>query len=520
MPKKSPSRISRFESLETRQLLAGNVAATLSGGLLTLSGDAAANNVQISQLTNGDWLVKGIATKINGANSQPFSGVTDITVDLVSGQDVLKVSNGTLTGDLNISFSGGGNKTVQLSALHASNFLVESGAGNDSVVATNLTADNVINFDLNAGNDTIVDSGLHAGGSILAFVGTGKNAVSINNCTAVGEYDIDARGTNAISVANSTTGDELFIFCNGSSTIAINNVTAATSSSIFGGAGANVIAINKLTVLQGEEDINTGPAADAISIVNSHFGQNQTATDDVQGLYIQSGLGSDTVSISNTTVVGHLRLDTSGVLQPDGTVIIPIDGQPFDGNDVVALNKVTVLQQTVINTPTNFDWTGLLDMLTGNGADVVSLNGVITDGAAGIETTDDTSLDRNDVVTITNSTFFRNGPNYLLPPAQAGLFVDTGDGNDVVTIVRSKVTDAASVDTGNGADTVTINSLTADVDLFSLGAGNYDTLIVVNSFAFQEDFRGGGNTGDTLVLAHNNFDNPPTITGFQHVIGG
>jgi hypothetical protein len=177
------------------------------------------------------------------------------------------------------------------------------------------------------------------------------------------------------------------------------------------------------------------------------------------------------------------------------------------------------LQQTVLITPTNFDWTGLLDMFTGNGADTVALNGVITDGAAGIETTDGTSLDRADVVTVVNSTFFRNGPNYLLPPAQAGLFVDTGDGNDVVTIVRCKVTDAAAVDTGDGTDTVTINALTADVDLFTLDAGNYDTLTVVNSFAFQEDFRGGGNTGDMLVLAHNSFDSPPAITGFQHVIG-
>ena len=74
---RSYGRPRRFELLETRSLLAGNVGVIQTGGLLTITGDAAANNVQISQLANGDWLVKGIATKINGANSQECQQICD-----------------------------------------------------------------------------------------------------------------------------------------------------------------------------------------------------------------------------------------------------------------------------------------------------------------------------------------------------------------------------------------------------------------------------------------------------------
>jgi hypothetical protein len=50
-----------LEHLENRALLTGNVTATPSGTGLTITGDAAANDIQVSRLANGNWQVKGIA---------------------------------------------------------------------------------------------------------------------------------------------------------------------------------------------------------------------------------------------------------------------------------------------------------------------------------------------------------------------------------------------------------------------------------------------------------------------------
>ncbi len=87
------------ECLENRPLLAGNVTTNFSGGLLTLTGDAAANNVQITQLASGAWQVKGIGTKIDGSNAAAtFSGVTDISSDLMAGNDTLSILKGNITG--------------------------------------------------------------------------------------------------------------------------------------------------------------------------------------------------------------------------------------------------------------------------------------------------------------------------------------------------------------------------------------------------------------------------------------
>lgn len=106
-----------FESLESRNLLAGNVTASVVEDDLVITGDAAANNIQVSQPANGDWQVKVIGTKVNGSNSaHTFSGVNDIDIYLDAGNDVSKMQNGTLSGEVGVHYTPGvqGSKSTQL----------------------------------------------------------------------------------------------------------------------------------------------------------------------------------------------------------------------------------------------------------------------------------------------------------------------------------------------------------------------------------------------------------------------
>ena len=157
-----------FETLENRALLAGNVVTSFSGGLLTLTGDAAANNVQLTQLASGAWQMKGIGTKIDGANAaETFTGVTDITTDLAAGNDILKVFNGTSSGDLTVQFSGGGNKAIQLSNIHAADISVTTGAGNDSITVNKCTADSELEVEAHNGTNTVVVTNSHGGNQLV-----------------------------------------------------------------------------------------------------------------------------------------------------------------------------------------------------------------------------------------------------------------------------------------------------------------------------------------------------------------
>ena len=62
---------SEFEGLEDRLLLAGNITSVLAGGVLTLTGDALANQVQLTVGTNGQMVATGLTgTTINGLASR------------------------------------------------------------------------------------------------------------------------------------------------------------------------------------------------------------------------------------------------------------------------------------------------------------------------------------------------------------------------------------------------------------------------------------------------------------------
>ena len=91
-------RLARFEALETRLPLAGDVTAVVSNGVLRLEGDELANDVVIDQvgLAAHQFRVSSgaSATTINNnAAPQIFSFVTrDIRAELGDGSDILAVN--------------------------------------------------------------------------------------------------------------------------------------------------------------------------------------------------------------------------------------------------------------------------------------------------------------------------------------------------------------------------------------------------------------------------------------------
>jgi hypothetical protein len=319
---------------------------------------------------------------------------------------------------------------------------------------------------------------------------------------------------------------------------------------ITGGNGVDAIAMYGVSI-DCFTQIDTLGGADSVAITNSQFGSMQDFTftaqpaqavsshidpslnDNSIGLYLQTGLGSDAVVISNTKVLGTLYVDTSNELFADGITGITVPYTIKDGNDSVSLVKVTALQDTPA--PDNRSDSGQIQVYTGSQSDAVALNSVNTDGGCLIFATDlsfdSSTVDGADSVVVTNSNFDRQnrGVNFFIIPELSyapaiGLVVETGNGNDVVTIANVHSIQAVVVETGNGTDHVAISSLTIanlplDDTLYCLlGSGNYDTLTIVNSSVPTANLDGGGNVGDMLVQSRNHF-NAESPTGFQYVIG-
>jgi len=103
---------SAFEGLEPR-LLAGNVLATLSHGVLTIAGDADNNEIRITQAGANTFQIAGLTgTTVNGLAAGVFGGVTKkISVKGDGGNDTVTVNEINFAGKLSIA-GGSGNDTV------------------------------------------------------------------------------------------------------------------------------------------------------------------------------------------------------------------------------------------------------------------------------------------------------------------------------------------------------------------------------------------------------------------------
>src|SRR5215475_2967337 len=93
-----------FERLETRELMAGNMTASVISGSLTVNGDNAANVLQMTEVSGNRWKITGLAgTKINGKSQVTTQAVThDIQLYLNGGNDNVTVQNGSVPHILNV----------------------------------------------------------------------------------------------------------------------------------------------------------------------------------------------------------------------------------------------------------------------------------------------------------------------------------------------------------------------------------------------------------------------------------
>jgi hypothetical protein len=458
---------------------------------------------------------------------------------------------------------------------------IDTGDGSDATAIDRSNFNHSFYIDGGNGNNAIAISRSRIDGQFVIVTGSGNDAITLLNDNV--NLDDPELANVTLPVDPATEIDNVAAVV-GNDFQDLAESLADDGSYIDTGAGADAVALNGVNI-SGLTEIYTDAGNDAVVVVNSTFGDPAVTgtfvvpavtpdtpsigTTDFSGLCIETDGGSDAVSIVNTTVYGFLQVDTSGGVDCPTEELCCIDGgvqtqqtEPSgtDGNDAVVLNNVKVLVSAEAETcseccqcietwcennpnviPNEISWecciceclteesileSGTLLIYTGNQVDAVALNKVTTDAQADIYTTDETSLDGADAVTITNSSFNVNNEVMqctTLPFVATGdgLYIETGCGNDAVTIAKVNVVGEADIETGAGTDAVAINALVADDIFVDLGSGKYDALTIAKSVANTETFDGAGTTsGDTLVYKHlgNNFANPPDISGFQYVV--
>ena len=147
-----------YSPLETKRLLAGNVDAFIDGTTLRITGDSLDNQIVLTQTPDGNTVVTGLDTTINGQGA-PFTtdpSVNRVTMSLEGGDDEVDFE------DYSIS----------------RNIFVFGGDGND-VVTLNNTEAGYVHLQGNDGDDVIELNGVIDLGSTYVFLGDGDDVLSI-----------------------------------------------------------------------------------------------------------------------------------------------------------------------------------------------------------------------------------------------------------------------------------------------------------------------------------------------------
>jgi hypothetical protein len=257
----------RFESLEARNLMAGNVTAAVIEGNLWINGDAKGNSIEVRQTSKTDWEVVGIGTLINGRDKsfvvKNYDGLTRIA--LKGGNDAVKIADARIDSFFGID-TGAGSDFINLQNLRGDmNLLVQSGDGNDVIRLNNIRCplnDGRLYVNAGIGNDTVTIDRVF-GDSLGVQLGAGNDIAAISRITTSTEFYCDSwTGHDSISIVGVSTREfGLLTEESDGSAIQVKDVTAIHAG-IIGGpedifVGHNIVVTGRYVFRGFKEVINS-----------------------------------------------------------------------------------------------------------------------------------------------------------------------------------------------------------------------------------------------------------------------
>lgn len=227
---RKPTRLGKFEKLEDRKLMAGDVRVGLEWGEAVVRGDNASNAVEIREIAANTFRVtgkadaNGVATTVNG---KAFA-------DVHTWQD-----------DLRIHLNGG-NDVLTLKDLTAEDLTINGGLGADRVTLDNVRVYDrfdraVVNLDGgDYANDTLNVSRSQLDAGLYVATGAGNDFVSLQSSTIGGETKVSlGSGNDELITGTNAALNKLYADLGegndrlGLGTVRINRLDA------FGGSGTD-----------------------------------------------------------------------------------------------------------------------------------------------------------------------------------------------------------------------------------------------------------------------------------------
>ncbi|MCA9035226.1 MAG: peptidylprolyl isomerase [Planctomycetaceae bacterium] len=198
--------------LEKRLLLAGNALVNVSGGNVSISGDADNNAIELTTI-GGNVVVRGLqGTTING---NAGSLIVAENTDTLNGRLVVRLGEG------NDSF------LLSRSVIVNGSAVIDAGNGNDDIGSTGSTIRGSLEVHGRQGDNQISFSDSTVDGRLWIKTKRGSDIVSLKNVTVNGRLKIKTgAGEDGVSLDNVTVSDKTSIHTkNGADDVLIQNST-------------------------------------------------------------------------------------------------------------------------------------------------------------------------------------------------------------------------------------------------------------------------------------------------------
>lgn len=451
-----PPKRFRMEQLETRQMMAGDLAAYVQNGNLYINEAAGQggldNGVRVTQVSAGVVRVHGAEanstdgslSRINGAAYQDFNVTGDLVVNLGAGNDRLHLGfDGGATApqfnNVNINMGAPGLVVSQTAALKGGVGTIFNPPDEDQVMAWGFSSRGSTTINTGIGNDWVyvgrANVGDGAGVDKLTInTGSGSDTASIKGATILGNLLVQ-------TYANAAENDADVFWTDSAHDASFNVIPTyiTGNSEIYTGGGDDYVLFGDSTdpyffnlgfMTLGSVHLSTGEGADTVDVSAAKFGD----ANHWSNLSIYTGGGNDDV-----TVNFHQSLIEVGDPWPEltGALFIHTYGSLAE-NDA-----------DVVNIPLGQIWNSVYITL-GGGDDQFNLgagnwgNYLTIDAGSG------------------NDTGYAAG--FLWNNAE----IRMGDGNDSLTLGHLRASQLR-LDGGNGVDSLRRLSPSAVDQLFQTG---------------------------------------------------
>jgi hypothetical protein len=265
-------RRARFESLEKKNLLAGDVLVNVVDGALNIEGDAADNQIAI---TAGAEAGSYVITGLEGTILLPVDPVTDLPGAPVSTLTVTDVH-----GRANIDLGEGDDLVALFDAEFRGKLKIETGDGDDRVL---IGAQGDVGSEL---NEILSDElNVEVKGKLSIDTGLGDDEIEVGDASIYGHIKVNAGdGADLVSLGDATAVDGALDSLLSDLQDATLKVHGAIDANL--GEGDDQLAMTQVSV-RGSAYVDSGLGDDDLDIRLSHLSH----------LVIDAGEGADDVEV-------------------------------------------------------------------------------------------------------------------------------------------------------------------------------------------------------------------------------